>query len=165
MGIKFLLVAEIAEAGDDEARAQELLDAFRESVLPSSEYGLTIYRATAQDLQSFGVTPPANYSNATPGEVEPAGEGIGEIGVDDPSQTLYQARKQVAEEEFGAYDFGDWVVKDTANWVEESPTCWIRTVYFEDPDDPDGPSVTGQFKIIWEEDTSLVQEVDFRAPE
>jgi hypothetical protein len=74
MGIRFLRVAEIAEAGDDEERAQELLDAFRESVLPSSEYGLTFYRATAQDLQSFGVTPPANYSNATPCEVEPAGE-------------------------------------------------------------------------------------------
>jgi hypothetical protein len=165
MGIKFLLVVEIPDAGDDDERAQELLDAFRESVLPASEYGLTFYRATAQDLQSFGVTPLADYSNAAPCEVVPVEEGIDEIGLGHPFQTLYQARKQVAEEEFGAYDFGDWVVKDTANWEEEGPTCWIRTVYFEDPDDPDGPSITGHFNITWEEDASLVQEVDFRAPE
>lgn len=50
--IKLLLVAEIADAGT-EAEAQALLDAFRETVLPSREYGITFYRATPAELTLF----------------------------------------------------------------------------------------------------------------
>jgi hypothetical protein len=51
--VKFLIVAEIevdSHEGGAVAEAQARLDSFRESVLPSENYGLTLYRASANDL-------------------------------------------------------------------------------------------------------------------
>ena len=53
--VKLLMVAEIevdSEEGDAIAQAQATLDSFRESVQPSENYGLTLYRATPDDLTS-----------------------------------------------------------------------------------------------------------------
>jgi hypothetical protein len=51
--VKFLTVVEIEvrsemHAAVDEAQAE--LDAFREATLPSDNYGVTLYRATPEDL-------------------------------------------------------------------------------------------------------------------
>ena len=51
--VKFLTVTEIevdSEGIAAVAEAQAKLDAFRESVLPSENYGVTIYRAMDDDL-------------------------------------------------------------------------------------------------------------------
>ena len=54
MKIKLLLIAELEVAGGNPlATAQAKLDAFREAVQPAAEYGLTLYRATAEDLVAF----------------------------------------------------------------------------------------------------------------
>ena len=53
--VKFLIVAEIevdSEESDAIAQAHAALDSFRESVLPSENYGVTLYRATPNDLTS-----------------------------------------------------------------------------------------------------------------
>ena len=53
MKIKLLLIAELEVAGGNPlATAQAKLDAFREAVLPS-DYGITLYQATAEDLVAF----------------------------------------------------------------------------------------------------------------
>jgi hypothetical protein len=49
-----LLVAEIHEATTDE-EAQAILDTFRGSVLPSSEYGISLSRCLYRDLGKFPV--------------------------------------------------------------------------------------------------------------
>jgi hypothetical protein len=49
--MKLMLIVELDAESEREARAQ--LDAFREAVLPSS-HGLTIYRATQEDLRESG---------------------------------------------------------------------------------------------------------------
>lgn len=54
--VKLLLVAEIEVPTDclhPEGEAQLVLDHFRESVLPSREYGITLYRAQAADVSSL----------------------------------------------------------------------------------------------------------------
>lgn len=51
--VKFLTVAEIAvdsDIYDLVAEAQAVLDAFREATLPSTNYGVALYRATPDDL-------------------------------------------------------------------------------------------------------------------
>jgi hypothetical protein len=61
--VRLLLVGEFEVRGPnllESARAK--LDAFREAVQPATEYGLTLYQATAEDLAVFA-TP------ATPGHV------------------------------------------------------------------------------------------------
>ena len=53
--VKFLIVAEIevdSEEGGAIAQAQATLDSFRESIQPSENYGVTLYRATPDDLTS-----------------------------------------------------------------------------------------------------------------
>ena len=55
MKIKLLLIAELEVAGGNPlATAQAKLDAFREAVQPAAEYGLTLYRATVDDVAGFG---------------------------------------------------------------------------------------------------------------
>lgn len=49
---KLLLVAEIDEDRVSEEKAQEHLDSFRESILPSVEWGISFYRATEEDLEN-----------------------------------------------------------------------------------------------------------------
>jgi hypothetical protein len=56
--VRLLLVGEFEVNGPnpmEAARAQ--LDAFRETVQPATEYGLTLYQATAEDLAGFGTSP------------------------------------------------------------------------------------------------------------
>jgi hypothetical protein len=53
MKMRLMLVLELDAA--DEAAAQDKLDAFREAVLPEFEYGLTIYRATQEDVKESGL--------------------------------------------------------------------------------------------------------------
>jgi hypothetical protein len=51
--VKFLTVVEIEVNSEDYAAvedAQAKLDAFREATLPSENYGVTLYRATPDDL-------------------------------------------------------------------------------------------------------------------
>jgi hypothetical protein len=52
--VKFLTVVEIevdtGEEYDPAEEAQLKLDAFREATLPSENYGVTLYRATPEDL-------------------------------------------------------------------------------------------------------------------
>ncbi len=51
--VKFLAIAEIEidpEVDAPVAEAQAILDAFREATLPSANYGVTLYRATPDDL-------------------------------------------------------------------------------------------------------------------
>jgi hypothetical protein len=54
--IKLLLIAEFAGC-KDRATAEARLDAFRESVLPGTEFGITLFQATADDLSTFRVDP------------------------------------------------------------------------------------------------------------
>jgi hypothetical protein len=53
--VKFLAVVEIEvdtdEMHDPAEKAQAKLDAFREAALPSENYGVTLYRATPDDLR------------------------------------------------------------------------------------------------------------------
>lgn len=57
--IKLLLVGEFEVSGPDPlASARAQLDAFREAVQPASEYGLTLYQATAEDVASIAVDAP-----------------------------------------------------------------------------------------------------------
>ena len=53
--VKFLTVVEIEvdteEMHDPAEEAQVKLDAFREATLPSENYGVTLYRATPEDLR------------------------------------------------------------------------------------------------------------------
>jgi hypothetical protein len=52
--VKVLLIGEFEVRGCDPfACALAQLDAFREAVQPSAEYGLTLYRATAEDLATL----------------------------------------------------------------------------------------------------------------
>ena len=51
--VKFLAIAEIGVASEVDSpveEAQAILDAFREATLPSDNYGVTLYRATLDDL-------------------------------------------------------------------------------------------------------------------
>ena len=51
--VKFLAVVEIVvdlDRGDPVETAQETLDHFRENLVPAENYGITIYRATSEDL-------------------------------------------------------------------------------------------------------------------
>jgi hypothetical protein len=51
--VKFLTVVEIevnSEMHAEVEEAQAILDAFREATLPSENYGVTLYRATPDDL-------------------------------------------------------------------------------------------------------------------
>jgi hypothetical protein len=51
--VKLLAVVEIAVDSEMDAaveEAQAILDAFREATLPSENYGVTVYRATPDDL-------------------------------------------------------------------------------------------------------------------
>ena len=51
--VKLLIVAEIVVDSETEAavgEAQAVLDAFRKATLPSDNYGVTLYRATQDDL-------------------------------------------------------------------------------------------------------------------
>jgi len=51
--VKFLTIVEIevdSEIHVSEEEAQIRLDAFREATLPSENYGVTLYRATPDDL-------------------------------------------------------------------------------------------------------------------
>lgn len=50
---RILLVVELDARNDHEADG--VLDAFRETVLPSENYGLSIYRATPTDVLEFPV--------------------------------------------------------------------------------------------------------------
>jgi hypothetical protein len=53
--IRLLLVAEFEIHGcDPPGSALVRLDAFREAARPAAEYGITLYRATAEDLADFG---------------------------------------------------------------------------------------------------------------
>jgi FtsP/CotA-like multicopper oxidase with cupredoxin domain len=54
MKIKVLLVAEMTvRAAAPVADLNAKLDAFREAVQPASDYGLTLYQATAEDFAAF----------------------------------------------------------------------------------------------------------------
>ena len=51
--VKFLTVVEIKVDAEMDAaveEAQAILDAFREATLPSENYGVTLYRATQDDM-------------------------------------------------------------------------------------------------------------------
>jgi hypothetical protein len=49
--VKLLAIVEIeVDADDPVGAAQDILDTFREAVIPSENYGVTIYRATGEDL-------------------------------------------------------------------------------------------------------------------
>ena len=51
--VKFLTVVEIEVDSETQTASQEAqakLDAFREAALPSENYGVTLYRATPDDL-------------------------------------------------------------------------------------------------------------------
>jgi len=53
--IKLLLIGEVEVCSDHPlVRAVAQLDAFREAVQPATEYGLTLYQATAVDLAGCG---------------------------------------------------------------------------------------------------------------
>jgi hypothetical protein len=51
--VKVLMVAEIDIT--DLAMVQPKLDHFRETVLPSQEFGITLYRATQEDANEFAI--------------------------------------------------------------------------------------------------------------
>lgn len=63
--VRMLLVAEIEVEGEHpadslflpEVEANERLDHFREAVLPSLNYGITLYRPTPRDMQEWGEVP------------------------------------------------------------------------------------------------------------
>lgn len=57
--IRLVCILEVHEAADL-CDAELILDAFRESVQPSAEYGITIYRATVEDTRH------AAYASASP---------------------------------------------------------------------------------------------------
>ena len=51
--VKFLTVVEIVVDSQTDAAVEDahaMLDAFREATLPSENYGVTLYRATTDDL-------------------------------------------------------------------------------------------------------------------
>jgi hypothetical protein len=50
--MNLLLIAEIDDADHDDAQAR--LDAFREAVQPSAEWGITLFWPTAKDLEQLG---------------------------------------------------------------------------------------------------------------
>jgi hypothetical protein len=56
--VRILMVAEIRiRSAEDPTKALTRLDQFRERVLPSERWGITLYRATPEDLKEVGPCP------------------------------------------------------------------------------------------------------------
>lgn len=77
------------------------------------------------------------------------------------SVTLDDHRRKAADELFRSYDF-DLQVLDMNGWESENPgTEWTRTVFFENDEGPESPSLKGSYTVVFEDENSAVVVEDY----
>jgi hypothetical protein len=152
---KLLLVAEIdVEGGNPEAEARARLDAFREAVVPSQNYGITLYLATAQDVASL-TSPPEPVSATRAGVVTVAQVREVLSGVE-PDRGGYGSKFEYKQHERGV------VVTLNAEWLPQyaHPSVLVTAVT---PDHLGRYSVTYEDKDYnnnWDPSTQKTKELE-----
>lgn len=72
------------------------------------------------------------------------------------TEIFSRQRSDAADAEFEAYDFGEAVVNSFDGWEYTSPgTEYTRTVWLDNPEDPDGDDIKGHFVVTFASDDSL----------
>jgi hypothetical protein len=62
--------------------------------------------------------------------------------------TLDEIRHEAADREFENYEFGEARVGEADGWGYDTPgTEYSRTIWFENPEDPNGPDLKGHFAV------------------
>jgi len=72
---------------------------------------------------------------------------------------LGERRGAAADDEFANYDFGDWTVDEADGWEytsEDGEVHWRRLVYFQNPENPDGDTMRGDFTVVFAEGSDAV---------